>query len=197
MLRRELRQISEQLECLWIRQRVDILHDPTVYDVAHGELCDLSADRPRDIRDLNDLLRHVMRARVDANLRTNALLELLVERLTFNEANEQHDPDVGAGAGLDVLSDHDTLENLRKLIDLSVDLGRPDANAAGIQRCVAPTVDDHSAMRSELGPVTVAPRVRIRLEVRGAILGAVGIVPERNGHARKRCSAHELSRSLY
>src|SRR4051812_45326559 len=63
-LRPELVEISKKLQRLRIRERVAILHGSAVDDLADCQLRDLAADRARYVGDLNDLLRHVMRARV-------------------------------------------------------------------------------------------------------------------------------------
>ena len=54
-------------------------------------------------------------------------------------------------------------------------------------------MDDHAAVPGDGGPVAVTPDVVERVEVGGAVPGAVGIVPEAHGHRRERTGADELA----
>ena len=137
-----------------------------------------------------------MRAGIRANLRANTLPQRLIELDAGGEANEQHDPNVFPAFSRQVLTDDDALHDLRELLDLTVDLRRTDANATGVERRVATSVDDHSPVRRDLGPISVAPDIGILLEVGRPIFGAVGIVPKGDRHARERRGAHQLARFL-
>ena len=80
-----------------------------------------------------------------------------------------------------------------QLLDLPVDLGRADAHAAGVEHRVRAAVDDHAAVRGDLAPVAVAPDAREALEVGGAVLRAVRIVPEAERHRRETASVQTSS----
>src|SRR5439155_20511343 len=67
--------------------------------------------------------------------------------------------------------------------------------AAGIQRGVAAPVNDVAAIAGDLRPVTMAPYAGEILEVRGAVLGAIVVVPECGGHTGKRSGANQLARN--
>src|SRR4051795_13656894 len=153
--------------------------------LTHGELADFAADRPRDIGHLDDAPRHVVRARMLPDAEANPFLQAGIEPVLRAEPHEEHDPDVA----VPLLPDHHAFDNLRELLDLPVDLRRPDPNSARIERGVAPAQNDQAVVAREPGPVTVAPHAGKVLEVRAAILGAVGIVPERYRHAGKRPGA--------
>src|SRR5450432_1644499 len=56
----QLFQIAKVLERFWIRERVRMPYSPTVNNVAHRKLRDFPVDRPRNVRNLHNLLRHVM-----------------------------------------------------------------------------------------------------------------------------------------
>src|SRR4051812_46095944 len=190
---RQLRQIAKEIERPGICEGLRVLHRTPVNHVAHSELCDLAADRARNVGDRDDLLRKVMRARVRPDLLPDALLELLSQLLAVRQGNEQHNANVEARVRLLILPDDQTLDDLRQLFDLAIDLRGADANAARIERRVAASIDHETIMLGQLRPVAVSPRVRILLEVGGAVLRPVRIVPERNRHAWKRRGAHELT----
>ena len=48
-------------------------------------------------------------------------------------------------------------------------------------------------MRRALGPVAMAPCAVEVLEVGGTVLRTIGVIPERDGHARKRTCAHQFT----
>ena len=66
----------------------------------------------------------------------------------------------------------------------AIDLGGADAHAAGIERGVGAAVDDDAAMLGPFGEVAVAPDAGEALEIGGAVLRAVGVVPERRSASR-------------
>ncbi len=158
-------------------------------DVAHGKLDDLARLGARNVGHLDDLRRHVARRGVLADLVADLLLERGVELGAIAQPHEQDDADVV----VPVLADDDRFQHLVHLLDLAVDLGRADANAARIQHRVRPAVNDHAIMRGDLGPVAVRPYAREALEIGRVIFLAVGIVPEADRHRRKRLQADELA----
>src|SRR6185503_4339856 len=178
---------------LGIRERVLVLHRASVNHVAHGELHDLAALGPGNVADLDDLRGHVARRRVGANARLDAIGELVVERSALLQLHEQDDADVTHFAGRPVLADDDAFDDLGHLLDLAIDLGRPDAHAARIERCIGAAVDDEAVVRGDLDPIAMTPDAGKPLEVRRAVLAAVGIVPETDRHGGKRALAHELA----
>ena len=54
-------------------------------------------------------------------------------------------------------------------------------------------MEDETVVLGELDVVAVAPRAREPLEIRGAVLGVAGVVPERHRHRRKRLGADQLA----
>src|SRR5438046_10764026 len=54
-------------------------------------------------------------------------------------------------------------------------------------------MDDDAAARRHLAPVALAPDVRVLGEVRGAVPGAVGVLPEAHRHRGKGPGADQLS----
>jgi acyl-CoA synthetase (AMP-forming)/AMP-acid ligase II len=121
----------------------------------------------------------------------------IVESDARREAHEQHHSLLETIGARYPLADDETLHDFRKLLHLAVDLCRPDAHATRIERGVAPAVDDQPAMRGQLGPVAMAPDVRIDVEVRRAVLLTIRVVPEAHRHAREGRGAHQLSRLLH
>src|SRR5438552_4904425 len=185
--------IPEFFERLGIGQRLDILDRLAVHDIAHRQLDDLPALGARDVADLHDLRRYVARRGVGADLLLDAVDQCLVERDAVAQADEQHHTYVAHLARRPILADDDALDDLVELFDLAVNLGRADAHTAGIERGIRASVDNHAVVRGELDPVAVAPDAGKALEVRGAILRAVVIVPEAERHRRKRRGADELA----
>src|SRR3954465_2465318 len=149
--------------------------------LTHGELADFAADRPPDIGHLDDAPRHVVGARMLPDAEANPFLQAGIEPVLRAEPHEEHDPDVAvpllpdhqAFANLPEfppLPDHQVFENPGDLLDLPVDLRRPDPNSARIERGVAPAQNDHAVVMREPGPVTVSPHAGKVLEVRATIL---------------------------
>src|SRR6266536_1945016 len=170
--------IPEFFERLGIGQRLDILDRLAMYDVAHRQLDDLAALGARNVAYLHDLRRYVARRGVGADPLLDAVDQRRVEDDAVAQPDEQHHTHVAHLAWRPILADDDALHDLVELLDLAVNLGRSDAHAARIERGIRATVDDHAVVRGELDPVAVAPDARKTLEIRSAILRAVGSVPE-------------------
>src|SRR2546426_8647278 len=185
----QLGAVPEVLERLGIGQRLQVLHRPAMHHVAHRQLDDLPALGARDVFDLQDLGRDVPRGGVLADPALDCVDERIVERAIFAQLDEQHDPHVARP----VLPDHQRLDDLLQLLDLAVDLRGADAHAAGVQHRVGAAMDDDAAARRDLAPVALAPDVRVLGEVRGAVPGAVGVVPEAHRHRGKGPGADQLS----
>src|SRR5262249_12751183 len=83
-----------------------------------------------------------------------------------------------------------------ELLDLPINLGRPDAYSAGIERRVRSAVDDHAVVLGDLDVIAVTPDIGEALEVRRVILRVSGIVPETERHRRKAGRAHALAALL-
>ena len=85
--------------------------------------------------------------------------EDVIQRLALRQPDEEHDfrvarrstsladPLAGRAAGTSC-ADDDALDDLGKLLDLAIDLRRPDAHAAGVERRVASPVDHDAAGRA-------------------------------------------------
>ena len=110
---------------------------------------------------------HVARRRVRADVLLDPLDQRVVEREALAQLHEQHDAHVAPSPP--VLADHEALDHLVELLDLPVDLRGADAHAARIQRRVRAAVDDHAAVRGDLGVVAVAPDAGEALEVGRAV----------------------------
>src|SRR5207302_6678869 len=106
--------------------------------------------------------------------------------------HEQHDLHIARWSPVDLLADGYALQHLGKLFHLPINLRCPNAHPAGIQRGVAPAIDDVAAIASHLGPVTVPPYAGEIIEARGAILGAIRIIPELDRHAGERLGTDQL-----
>src|SRR5439155_20200291 len=185
----QLGAVSEVLERLGVGERLEVFYRPAVHYVAHRELDDLAALGARDVLDLQDLGRDVPRGGVLADSALDCVDERIVERAAFAQLDEEHNPYVARP----VLPDHQRLDDLVELLDLAVDLGGADAHAAGVQHRVGAAMDDDAAVRRDLAPVAVAPDVRVLVEVGGAVLGAIGVIPETDRHRRKGLGADQLS----
>ncbi len=118
--------------------------------------------------------------------------ERLVQGDPLPEPQKEHDPDVP----LPILADHQAFHHLGKLLHLTVDLRRSDANPARIERGIAPSQDHQTVVGGEPRPVAVAPDPREGLEIRCPVPRAVRIVPECDRHAGKRPGAHQLAVAL-
>ena len=135
----------------------------------------------------------MMRTGTVADASTDVVPERPVCRHAVAQRHEQDDAHVGRAIQHDVLADHEALEHLGYLLHLPVDLGGANPDAARVERSVAATKDHEAVIRRALRPVSVTPRAFVMLEVRRAIPGAVGIVPERHRHAGKRLRADQFT----
>ena len=102
-----------------------------------------------------------MRAGVRSDLRANLVLERVGERHACGAAARRARCARRVPRRSHVLPDHEALDDLGQLLHLPIDLRRADPHAAGIERRVAAAVDDHAAVRRELGPVAMSPGVRV------------------------------------
>src|SRR6185437_631391 len=182
----QLREVAEKLQRPRIRERLDVLHRPSVNHLADRNLADLAAHRTRYVVDLNHYLRHVQRRSVAPYLRLDPRHEIVGQAHALPQPHEQHDPHIPVRTVPDLLPHRNALDHFWKLFDLAIYLSRSYPYSARIQSRVAASVDDHPVMFGELGPVTMTPYVLVEVEVRRAIPGAVCIIPESHGHARER-----------
>src|SRR5204863_505084 len=127
------------------------------------------------------------------DIRADTLLELLVEREAGPELHEEHDARVFRVVRRPDLADRDRLFHLVDTLDDAIDLRGADAHAAGVERGVGAAVDDHRAAFGQLGPVAVAPDVRVLVEIGRVIALAAAVVPEDERHRGKRLGADELA----
>ena len=180
----QLRPIPKELQRLRIGERLLVLHFAPVNHLADGELDDLPALRPRDLRHLHDARRDVARAGRFANAALDRLAKVVRQRETLPKLHEQHDPFVVA----ETLSNDKALDDRVDLLHLPVDLGGADADTARIQRGVGAAVDDQAVVFGQLGVVPMAPHARIDVEIRLVVLAPVGIVPEARAASRGTAS---------
>ena len=80
-----------------------------------------------------------------------------------------------------------------QLLDDPIELARPEADSAAVQRGVRAPGDDAAAVVEELHPVALAPDAREVLEVGRPIARSVGVVPEPDRHRRHRLGDDELA----
>ncbi len=130
--------------------------------------------------------RGVVFARICRRMRSR---ERVVEDESVAQPHEQDDADVVPH----LLADDDALEHLRQPLDLPVDLGRADADAARVQHGVGAAEDHEASARRHEGVVAVVPDAAKALEVGRAVAGAAGVVPEPERHRRERGGADELA----
>src|SRR4051812_42475619 len=188
-LARQLGAVLELLERLRVGERLDVLHLAPVHHVAYRQLDNLAALGAWNVGDLEDLRRHVARGGVVADAALDAIRDFVVHAEAVTQLDEEHD----AHVALPVLADDERLDHLLELLDLAVDLRRADPDAARVEHGVRPAVDDDAVVLGDLGPVAVAPDVRVLLEIRSAVPRAVGIVPEADRHRGERPRADQLA----
>src|SRR3546814_357569 len=169
--------------------RFAVLDRPAVNDVAHGELGDLAALGARDVRDADDPGRDVAGRGALADAGPDALLQGLVQRHAVAQADEQND----AHVILPVLADDQALDHLVQRLDLTVDLGGADPDAARVERRVGAPVDDQAVMLRQLDIVAVPPDVREAGEIGVPVLPALGVVPEADRPGRERPDREEFA----
>src|SRR5450756_13904 len=121
-----------------------------MHDVAHRKLADLAADRPRNVLNLDDLLRDMKRARVGTYLMSDARTQGFIECQAFLKADEQNDAHVAGGIAGDILADRHALDDFGELIDLPVDLGCSNPDSGRVECRVAPSVYDHPVVLCQL-----------------------------------------------
>src|SRR6516162_7400692 len=87
----ELGQLAEVLERCRVGERIEVLHRQAVDHIAHRELGELAGQGTREIRNRNDLGRHVARGGVGAHGTADLFFQLLIELHALTHAHEQHD----------------------------------------------------------------------------------------------------------
>ncbi len=80
------------------------------------------------------------------------------------------------------------------MLDLPIDLGSTDPHAARVQGGVRAAEDDQSVVLGEDGVIPVMPYAGKALEVGGAVLAALRVVPEADRHRGEGCGADEFAR---
>src|SRR3954468_5383497 len=185
----QLRQVPKPVQRAGVGQSVHIGNGASVNDVADRELGDLAADGPGDVRYRNDLSGHMVRAGVLPNPAFDPGHEVLGQAGPLPQPHKQHDSDVA----LPFLANYKAFNNFRQLFHLAVDLRGADPDPARIEGRVAPAKNHQTIMPGQPGPVAVTPDAGILAEVRGVILGPVGVVPEPDRHAGKGVSANQFT----
>ncbi len=116
--------------------------------------------------------------------------QAVVERRAWLEGDEQRHP---VAAVRPFETDDEAVGNLGDRLDDPVELARPEADAAAVERRVRAALDDRAASLGDPDPVTVAPDPRERLEVALPVAVAIRIVPEHHRHRRQRGGQDELA----
>ena len=131
-----------------------------------------------NVRDGNDLGRHMAGRGVDADGLPDPLLQFVGQLPSRLHLDEEDDADVV----LPVLSHHDAVDNSVDRVHLTVDFRRTDADAAGVECGVGTAVHDDAAPLGDEDVIAVTPDVRIDLEIGGPIFFVPWIIPEIDGH---------------
>ena len=92
-----------------------------------------------------------------------------------------------------MLPERERLEHLGHRLDHAIDLGGADSHAAGVERRVAASVDDHAAVHGPRREVAVRPHLGEPFEVRGVVALARLVAPEAERHRRERLPADQLA----
>src|SRR4051812_4909051 len=172
--RLQLDAVAKLRQRFGIREGVEVSHLASVHDVAHREFDDLAAPRAGDFVDAHDARRDVPRRGIRANSAADVFLELLGEGAAIAQPDEQDD----ALVAIPLLADHEAFDHLLHLLDLAINLGGADTDAAWIEHRVGAAVDDDPSRFRELDVVTVMPHAGVPLEIRGPVPGAIGVIPE-------------------
>ena len=109
----------------------------------------------------------------------------------LDEQDQLAEP-TGVAGVLDV--DDEAVGDLVEPLDDGVEVARPEAHAAAVERGVGAAADDARSVVGERHPVAVAPHARELLEVGGAVLAAVRVAPEPDRHRGHRLGDHQLAR---
>src|SRR6266545_4655624 len=185
----QLGPVGELLQRLGVRERLAVLHGAPMHDVPHGQLHYFPTLRPWDVRHLEDSGWDVPGRGIRADLRADPLYFAVVQRQSFAQLDEEHDPLVAAP----LLPYHQALDDFRQLFHLAINLCGSDAYSPWIQHRIGSSVDDYAVVLRQLHVIAVRPHAREAFEVGGAIFPAVRIVPESDRHRWKRHRAHELT----
>src|SRR3990172_1830397 len=190
VMRARLGVLGERLQGARLDERVargDLRDLRSREDALDRDLELLPRQRARDRGNRDDRVRRVPRRERRAQRPLDARLELGGEL----EARTQHDEEQELVLPLEV--DDEAVEHLVELLDDRVELARAEPDAAAVERRVRAAGDDGAAVLREPDPVAEAPDPREVLEVRLAVAGAVGVVPEGDRHRRHRLLEDELA----
>eukprot|EP01136_Pigoraptor_vietnamica_P039846 Opistho-1_new@856 len=186
----ECGQVGVEIERVRVRERRAVVHGLSADNLLHGDLDLLAVDRVRDRGRREDDGGHVTRRQLLANGGGDALDNVVVELVAGCHHEEQNHALVGAHLLCHAQAVGDLGEGLHDVVNL----GAAKADASGVQRAVAaPKHPDAASRRCNLHKVAVRPHSVVLAEVRAAVLGAVGVVPERDGHRGEGHRAHKLT----
>src|SRR5215212_11782015 len=145
------RKLDEVVQSGGVRERVatgGLLRRRAREDPLDGDLEHLAGQRPRHLLDLEHLARDVARRAVLADARADGLDEAVVELGALAQHDEERHPRVVAL--LDV--DDERIGDLVEREHRAVDLGRPHADAAAVDRRVRAPADHRRAALGDADP---------------------------------------------
>ena len=158
-------------------------------DLAHSQFDLLAGDRVGDVGNGDDFRGNMPWRGVEADRFPDPLAQVVRELGTGAELDEEHD----AHVVLPLLADGQAVEHFVDGLHPAIDLGGAHADAAGVERRVGSAGDDHAAVLRDLREVAVMPDAGEALEICGADLLPVRIVPKGNRHGDERGGADELA----
>jgi predicted nucleic acid-binding protein len=170
--------------------QVGVVHGGRIDDLLDRSALEQAFDRDlqllpgagvRDGRHLDDLVGDVAGPGAGADGFTDAVAQGVVRFGTGREDHEQRHPVASVRL---LRADDQGFGDLGEALDDVVDVGAAEAYAVAIEGGVGAAVHDHRAVGGEGDPVAVPPHTGISGEVRLAVAGTVGVVPEGQRHGR-------------
>ena len=147
---------------------------------------------PVSVRGIAGHARRSCQARGAARARSRSVaLHARLELAVQLDARAQHDEQDELVRLLEV--DDEAVEHVVELLDHGVELARAEPDAAAVEGRVGAAGDHRAAALGEHDPVAEAPEAREVVEVRRAVAGIAGVVPEAHRHRRHRLADDELA----
>src|SRR4030042_4049055 len=108
--------------------------------------------------------------------------------MSLSQLYEQNHPHIV----IPVLTDHNTVLNFFKLLHLTINFGRSDSYASGVQGGIGSAINNNTPFFINDDVISMTPDIGINIEISALIFTTVRIIPEINRHGWKRFFAYEL-----
>ncbi len=160
-------------------------------NLAHGRLQLLTGKRARYAGNLVNIVRHVPRRQLGAQLAAESAGQVAGQFLALGQGDVEHEPPVLAELpGVD----HQAVRHFGERLDDAVEIAGPHTHSVAVQRGVRAAVDDAPAVGQDRDPVAVPPHAGEVVDSSWRRSGyRVRVVPESDRHRGHRLGDHQFA----